>query len=117
MQLNSALACVQISTGLNFGSVRLARLETWITSPETDGIEWGPVKSCLFVRLTTKDGIYAWYEAFVLPYHEKAVAENIRAPGRSASKLNSISPWAFRDLANQAVVHHLSLEFSAASSA
>ena len=117
MQLNSALACVKIPTGLNFGPVALARLETWITAPEMGGDEWGHVKSCLFVRLTTKDGIYGWGEAFVLPYREKAVAEIIHALGRSASKLKSISPWAFLDLAKQAAAHHLSLEFSAASSA
>ena len=117
MKLNSALACVKIPTGLNFGPVELARLETWITDPETEGVEWGHVKSCLFVRLTTKDGLYGWGEAFVLPYREKAVAEIIHALGRSGSKLKSISPWAFRDLAKQAAAHHQSLEFSAASSA
>ena len=117
MQLNSALACVKIPTGLNFGPVELARLETWITYPETEGVEWGHVKSCLFVRLTTKDGLYGWGEAFVLPYREKAVAEIIHALGRSASKLKSISPWAFRDLAKQAAARHQSIEFSAASSA
>ena len=117
MQLNSALACVKIPTGLNFGPVALARLETWITAPEMGGDEWGHVKSCLFVRLTTKDGIYGWGEAFVLPYRKKAVAEIIHALGRSASKLKSISPWAFLDLAKQAAAHHLSLKFSAASSA
>ena len=41
MQLNSALACVKIPTGLNFGPVALARLETWITAPEMGGDEWG----------------------------------------------------------------------------
>ena len=92
MQLNSALACVKIPTGLNFGPVALARLETWITAPEMGGDEWGHVKSCLFVRLTTKDGLYGWGEAFVLPYSEKAVAEIIHALGRSASTLKSISP-------------------------
>ena len=117
MQLNSALACVKIPTGLNFGPVALLRLETWITAPEMGGDEWGHVKPCLFVRLTTKDGIYGWGEAFVLPYHKKAVAEIIHALGRSASKLKSISPWAFLDLAKQAAAHHLSLKFSAASSA
>ena len=117
MQLNSALACVKISTGLNFGPVALLRLETWITAPEMGGDEWGHVKPCLFVRLTTKDGIYGWGEAFVLPYRKKAVAEIIHALGRSASKLKSISPWAFLDLAKQATAHHLSLKFSAASSA
>ena len=117
MQLNSALACVKISTGLNFGPVALLRLETWITAPEMGGDEWGHVKPCLFVRLTTKDGIYGWGEAFVLPYRRKAVAEIIHALGRSASKLKSISPWAFLDLAKQATAHHLSLKFSAASSA
>ena len=117
MQLNSALACVKIPTGLNFGPVALSRLETWITAPEMGGDEWGHVKPCLFVRLTTKDGIYGWGEAFVLPYRKKAVAEIIHALGRSASKLKSISPWAFLDLAKQAAAHHLSLKFSAASSA
>ena len=117
MQLNSALACVKIPTGLNFGPVALLRLETWITAPEMGGDEWGHVKPCLFVRLTTKDGIYGWGEAFVLPYRKKAVAEIIHALGRSASKLKSISPWAFLDLAKQAAAHHLSLKFSAASSA
>ena len=117
MQLNSALACVKIPTGLNFGPVALLRLETWIIAPEMGGDEWGHVKPCLFVRLTTKDGIYGWGEAFVLPYRKKAVAEIIHALGRSASKLKSISPWAFLDLAKQAAAHHLSLKFSAASSA
>jgi len=117
VQLNSALACVKIPTGLNFGPVALSRLETWITAPEMGGDEWGHVKPCLFVRLTTKDGIYGWGEAFVLPYRKKAVAEIIHALGRSASKLKSISPWAFLDLAKQAAAHHLSLKFSAASSA
>jgi len=117
VQLNSALACVKIPTGLNFGPVALLRLETWITAPEMGGDEWGHVKPCLFVRLTTKDGIYGWVEAFVLPYRKKAVAEIIHALGRSASKLKSISPWAFLDLAKQAAAHHLSLKFSAASSA
>ena len=117
MQLNSALACVKIPTGLNFGPVALLRLEPWITAPEMGGDEWGHVKPCLFVRLTTKDGIYGWGEAFVLPYRKKAVAEIIHALGRSASKLKSISPWAFLDLAKQAAAHHLSLKFSAASSA
>ena len=117
MQLNSALACVKIPTGLNFGPVALLRLETWITAPEMGGDEWGHVKPCLFVCLTTKDGIYGWGEAFVLPYRKKAVAEIIHALGRSASKLKSISPWAFLDLAKQAAAHHLSLKFSAASSA
>ena len=117
MQLNSALACVKIPTGLNFGPVALLRLETWITAPEMGGDEWGHVKPCLFVRLTTKDGIYGWGEAFVLPYRKKAVAEIIHALGRSASKLKSILPWAFLDLAKQAAAHHLSLKFSAASSA
>ena len=117
MQLNSALACVKIPTGLNFGPVALSRLETWITAPEMGGDEWGHVKPCLFVRLTTKDGIYGWGEAFVLPYRKKADAESIHALGRSASKLKSISPWAFLDLAKQAAAHHLSLKFSAASSA
>jgi galactonate dehydratase len=117
VQLNSALACVKIPTGLNFGPVALLRLETWITAPEMEGDEWGHVKPCLFVRLTTKDGIYGWGEAFVLPYRKKAVAEIIHALGRSASKLKSISPWAFLDLAKQAAAHHLSLKFSAASSA
>ena len=117
MQLNSALACVKIPTGLNFGPVALLRLETWITAPEMGGDEWGHVKPCLFVCLTTKDGIYGWGEAFVLPYRKKAVAEIIHALGRSASKLKSISLWAFLDLAKQAAAHHLSLKFSAASSA
>ncbi len=117
MQLNSALACVKIPTGLNFGPVALLRLETWITAPEMGGDEWGHVKPCLFVRLTTKDGIYGWGEAFVLPYRKKADAESIHSLGRSASKLKSISPWAFLDLAKQAAAHHLSLKFSAASSA
>ena len=117
MQLNSALECLKTPTGLNFGQIALARLETWITAPETEGVEWGHVKSCLFIRLTTKDGLYGWGEAFVLPYREKAVAEIIHALGRSASKLKSISPWAFRDLAKQAAARHHSLEFSAASSA
>jgi galactonate dehydratase len=117
VQLNSALACVKIPTGLNFGPVALLRLETWITAPEMGGDEWGHVKPCLFVRLTTKDGIYGWGEAFVLPYRKKAFAEIIHALGRSASKLKSISPWAFLDLAKQAAAHHLSLKFSAASSA
>jgi len=117
VQLNSALACVKIPTGLNFGPVALLRLETWITAPEMGGDEWGHVKPCLFVCLTTKDGIYGWGEAFVLPYRKKAVAEIIHALGRSASKLKSISPWAFLDLAKQAAAHHLSLKFSAASSA
>ena len=117
MQLNSALECLKTPTGLNFGQIALARLETWITAPETEGVEWGQVKSCLFVRLTTKDGLYDCSEAFVLPYREKAVAEIIHALGRSASKLKSISPWAFRDLAKQAAARHQSLEFSAASSA
>ena len=117
MQLNSALACVKIPTELNFGPVALARLETWITAPEMGSDEWGHVKSCLFARLTTKDGINGWGEAFVLLYREKADAEIIHALGRSASKLKSISPWAFLDLAKQAAAHHLSLKFSAASSA
>ena len=117
MQLNSALACVKIPTGLNFGPVALLRLETWITAPEMGGDEWGHVKPCLFVRLTTKDGIYGWGEAFVLLYREKADAEIIHALGRSSNKLKSISPWAFLDLAKQAAAHHLSLKFSAASSA
>ena len=117
MQLNSALECLKTPTGLNFGQIALARLETWITAPETEGVEWGHVKSCLFIRLTTKDGLYGWGEAFVLPYREKAVAEIIHALGRSASKLKSISPWAFRDLAKHAAACHQSLEFSAASSA
>jgi galactonate dehydratase len=117
VQLNSALACVKIPTGLNFGPVALLRLETWITAPEMGGDEWGHVKPCLFVCLTTKDGIYGWGEDFVLPYRKKAVAEIIHALGRSASKLKSISPWAFLDLAKQAAAHHLSLKFSAASSA
>ena len=117
MQLNSALACVKIPTGLNFGPVALGRLETWITAPEMGGDEWKHVKSCLFVRLTTNDGIYGWGEAFVLLYREKADAEIIHALGRSSSKLKSISPWAFLDLAKQAAAHHLSLKFSAASSA
>ena len=47
MQLNSALACVKIPTGLNFGPVALVRLETWITAPEMGGDEWGHVKSML----------------------------------------------------------------------
>ena len=117
MQLNSALECLKTPTGLNFGQIALARLETWITAPETEGVEWGQVKSCLFVRLTTKDGLYDCGEAFVLPYREKAVAEIIHALGRSASKLKSISPWTFRDLAKQAAARHQSLEFSAAGSA
>ena len=117
MPLNSALACAKIPTGLNFRPVALARLETWITAPEMGGDEWGHVRLCLFVRLTTKDGIYGWGEAFVLPYREKADAEIIHALSRSASKLKSISPWAFRDLAKQAAARHHSLEFSAASSA
>jgi galactonate dehydratase len=53
----------------------------------------------------------------VLLYCEKADAEIIHALGRSAGKLKSISPWAFLDLAKQAAAHHLSLKFSAASSA
>ena len=79
MQLNSALECLKTPTGLNFGQIALARLETWITAPETEYVEWGQVKSCLFVRLTTKDGLYDWGGAFVLPYREKAVAEIINA--------------------------------------
>ena len=117
MQLNSALECLKTPTGLNFGQIALARLETWITAPETEGVEWGQVKSCLFVRLTTKDGLYDCSEAFVLPYREKAVAEIIHALGCSASKLKSISPWIFRDLAKQAAARHQSSEFSAAGSA
>ena len=74
MQLNSALACVKIPTGLNFSPVALSRLETWITAPEMRDDEWGHVKPCLFVRLTTQDGIYSWGEAFVLPYRKKADA-------------------------------------------
>ena len=90
MQLNSALECLKTPTGLNFDQIALARLETWITAPETEGVKWGHVKSCLFVRLTTKDGLYDWGEVFVLPYREKAVAEIIHALGHSASKLKSI---------------------------
>ena len=74
-------------------------------------------RKLLFVRLTTKDGIYGWGEVFVLPYREKAVAEIIHALGRSASTLKSISPWAFCDLAKQDAAHNLSLELGAASSA
>ena len=117
MQLNSTTECLKTPIGLNFGMVELARLETWITAPEKEGVEWGHVKSCLFVSLTTKDDRYGWGKAFVLTSREKAVTEIIDALGRSASKLKFISPWAFSDLKKQVAARHQSLEFSAASSA
>ncbi len=117
MQLNSAIECLKTPTGLNFGLVALARLETSITAPEKEGVEWGHVKSCLFVSLTTKDDLYHWGEAFVLTSREKAVTEIIDALGRSASKLKFVSPWAFSDLKKQVAARHQSLELNAASSA
>ena len=91
MQLNSAIKCLKTPTGLNFGVVALARLETWITAPETESVEWGHIKSHVFVRLNTKDDRYGWGKAFVLPFRKKAVVEIIHALGRSANKLKSIS--------------------------
>ena len=117
MRLNSALPCSSFQTTLQFGEVALANLETWITAPAKGGDGWGEVKSCLFVRLTTKDGAVGWGEAFVLPYREKAVVEIIHALGRSSGALKTTSPWAFRDLAIQVAAKHWSLDFSAASSA
>jgi L-alanine-DL-glutamate epimerase-like enolase superfamily enzyme len=76
VRLNSAVECLKTPTGLNCGPVALARLETWITAPETKGVEWGHVKSCLFVRLTTKDGIYGCGEAFVLPIVKKRLQKS-----------------------------------------
>ena len=117
MRLSPALSCSRIQTTLQFGEIALANLDTWITASAKGSDGWGEMKSCLFVRLTTKDGIIGWGEAFVLPCREKAVAEIIHALGRSAGTLKKISPWAFRDLATRVAAKHLSLDFAAASSA
>lgn len=55
------------------GDVTLAHLETWITSLAKGGDGWGDVKPCLFVRVTTSEGLVGWGEAFVLPCREKAI--------------------------------------------
>ena len=86
-------------------------------SPNGGAINEIKVKSCLFVRVATTDGIYDWGEACVMPNYGKAVAEKIHALNRSASKLKFISPWALSDLALQAAAHHQSLELNAASNA
>jgi galactonate dehydratase len=106
-----------IQTIPGLGNVTLAQLETWITSPAKGGNGWGDVKPCLLVRVTAKDGVVGWGEAFILPCREKAVAEIIHALARSAGALKTVSPWAFRDLATQITAKHRSLDFAAASSA
>ena len=106
-----------IQTIPGLGNVTLAQLETWITSPAKGGNGWGDVKPCLLVRVTAKDGVVGWGEAFIMPCREKAVAEIIHALARSAGALKTVSPWAFRDLATQITAKHRSLDFAAASSA
>lgn len=112
-----ASSCSGIQAAPEFGEVVLAQLETWITAPAKGGDGWGDVKSFLFVRVTTTDGIVGWGEAFILPCREKAVAEMIHALSRSVGALKTVSPWVFRELATRTGAKHRSLDFSAASSA
>ena len=97
--------------------VVLAQVETWITAPAKGGGEWGEVKPCLLLRITTDDAIAGWGEAFVLPCREKAVAEIIHALGHAAASLQCASPWAFRAMALEIASKHRGLDFSAATSA
>lgn len=102
---------------LGANNVNLAKVETWITSRARGGDGFGEVKACLFVRLTTTEGLAGWGEAFILPCRERAVAEIIHSLGVSSNALETVSPWSFRDRARQIVSGHQSLDFSAASSA
>ncbi|MEM6656821.1 MAG: mandelate racemase/muconate lactonizing enzyme family protein [Pseudomonadota bacterium] len=95
----------------------LAQIDTWMTSPAKGGDGWGEVKTCLFVCVTTSEGLVGWGEAFVLPCREKAVAEIIHALGRSAGEMQAVSPQAFRNHAVRVAAKHRSLDFAAASSA
>jgi len=115
LPLVSSGSKVQALAGLP--EVALAQVETWITAPAKGGDAWGEVKRCLLVRVTTDIGIAGWGEAFVLPCREKAVAEIIHALGQAADSLQSVWPWAFRDMALRIASNHRGLDFSAATSA
>lgn len=97
--------------------IELAQIETWITAPTKGGGGWSEVKPCLLLRVTNDSGIAGWGEAFVLPCHEKAVAEIIHALGQAATSLQSAFPWAFRAMALEIASKHRGLDFSAATSA
>jgi galactonate dehydratase len=98
-------------------TIRLVRVETWVTrlAPTDDG--WGVVKPFLFVRLTSRDGTIGWGEAFVLPCREKAVAEIIQALSLAISAEGGITPWTFRELAYRIADKHRGLDYMAATSA
>ena len=56
----------------------LSKIETWITSPTQSDDGWTEIKSFLFLRLTTSDGVEGWGEAFTLPCREIAIEKIIR---------------------------------------
>ena len=76
----------------------LSKIETWITSPTQSDDGWTEIKSFLFLRLTTSDGLEGWGEAFTLPYREIAIEKIIHNLVKAVAKDKNITPHTFRDI-------------------
>ncbi|SVA35681.1 uncharacterized protein METZ01_LOCUS88535 [marine metagenome] len=95
----------------------LSKIETWITSPTQSDDGWTEIKSFLFLRLTTSDGVEGWGEAFTLPCREIAIEKIIRNLVNAVAKDKDITPHLFRDKAAKISDKHRGIDFSAATSA
>lgn len=117
---NAAPTCVHLPERLGdlvAGPIRLAALETWITAPARSEDGWAEIKPFLLVRLIASTGIEGWGEAFTLPCRELGVAAIIHALGHAARQLETLTPWAFRDMASRIADKHRGMDYAAATSA
>ena len=105
------------SIAAEFPPLDIARVETWITRPAKGDHGFGDVKPCLFVRLTSHNGVEGWGEGYVLDGHEPDVAGIIHTIAPGIAALDAITPWGLRDLVSQADTAHLDVDYAGATSA
>lgn len=98
-------------------TVRLVRVDTWLTRETASADGWSTIKPFLFVRLVSNVGAVGWGEAFTLPCRERGVASMIHTLGARVMAEGLVAPSEFRRLAAQIADKHRGMDYAAATSA
>ena len=78
--------------------IKLSSVQTFFIESSDAENTWSKVKSFLFVKLTTNDGIDGWGEAFTEEGKEMNIINYIHNFAVMIPNINSVTPWNFLNL-------------------
>ena len=81
--------------------INLSSVQTFFIESSDAENTWSKVKSFLFVKLTTNDGIDGWGEAFTKEGEEMNMINYIHNFAEMIPSINSATPWNFRNLVSK----------------